>query len=104
MIRRVIISMLFLFTLTPFLDAQVRTSGDIRGKVLDPGSAIIPGVSLEVKDLATGEVRSTISDELGAFVFLNLQAGAYQLTATLPGFQTTVHNRVVVETARTTDL
>src|SRR5207247_3023355 len=38
------------------------------------------------------------------FVFLNLQAGAYELTASLPGFQTAVYSRVIVETARTTDL
>jgi hypothetical protein len=72
--------------------------------VFDPSSAIIPGVTLEAKDLATGEVRTTTSDQIGTFVFLSLQPGAYSLTASMTGFQTAVLPRVVVETARTTDV
>src|SRR5262245_52672131 len=84
--------------------AQVRTTGEIRGKVFDPTNAVIPGVSLQVKDRATGETRSTISNETGVYVFINLQSGAYELTATLPGFQTAIYSRVLVETGRNTDL
>src|SRR2546428_13216543 len=107
MIRRIAFNMAALFSviaLAPFLAAQVRTTGEIRGRLFDPTSARIPGVSLQTKDLATSETRTTVSDEVGAFVFLNLQAGAYELTASLPGFQTAVYSRVIVETARTTDL
>jgi hypothetical protein len=84
--------------------AAQRTSGEIRGKVFDAASALIPGVELQVKDLATNETRQTISDEVGDFVFLNLQSGVYELTAALAGFQTSVHPRVVVEAARTTNI
>ncbi|HXF06774.1 MAG TPA: carboxypeptidase-like regulatory domain-containing protein [Blastocatellia bacterium] len=87
-----------------FVAAQVRTTGDIRGRVFDPTGATVPGVSLQVKDLATGEIRTTTSDAIGTFVFLNLKSGVYELTASLTGFQTAVLPRVVVETARTTDV
>src|SRR5262245_10955790 len=84
--------------------AGQRTTGEIKGTVFDPASALIPGVALQAKDLATGETREAISDERGGFVFLNLQSGVYELTAALAGFQTAVYPRVVVETARTTDV
>src|SRR5438128_507025 len=98
------ITLLTVVALAPIASAQVRTTGDIRGRVLDPSSALIPGVSIQTKDLATGETRATVSDEIGAFVILNLQGGTYELTASLPGFQTAIYPRVIVETARTTDL
>lgn len=101
--RTAIILTLFCLAWAQSAFAQ-RTAGEIRGKVLDPASALIPGVSLQIRDLATGETRRAISDEVGAFVFLNLQSGAYELTAALPGFQTSVYPRVVVETARTRDI
>jgi len=83
---------------------QVRTTGEIRGRVFDPTGAVIPDVTIEAKDLATGRIRTTTSDAIGTFVLLNLQPGVYELTARHPGFQTTVLPRVVVETARTTDV
>ncbi len=94
---------LLLLFVAPVATGQ-RTTGEIRGKVLDASSALIPGVSLQIKDLATGETRQSISDEVGGFVFLNVLPGFYELTATLTGFQTSVYPRVVVETARATDI
>lgn len=82
-----------LFTLLFFISsfaAGQRTTGEIKGTVFDPASALIPGVALQAKDLATGETRDAISDERGGFVFLNLQSGVYELTAALAGFQTAV--------------
>jgi len=84
--------------------AQVRTTGDIRGRVFDPNSAVVPGATIQVKDLATGKTQTTTSDEIGTFVILNLQPGAYELAASMAGFQTSVIPRVIVETARTTDV
>ena len=84
--------------------AQVRATGEIRGTVKDPSAALIPGVSLRAKDLATGNAAATASGTSGAYVFLNLQPGAYEVTAQASGFQTAVFPRIIVETARTVDL
>src|SRR5713226_4132216 len=95
------------FTLTalaPLAAPQVRNTGEIRGTVTDFSSALAPGVNLKAKDLATGIIQTTITSATGAYAFLNLQAGAYEVTASAPGFQTTVFPRVVVETARTVDV
>ena len=90
--------------LAPFAAAQVRTTGEIRGTVADPSGAVVPAVVLTAKDLATGIVATTASGTNGAYVLLNLLPGAYEVTASAPGFQTAVFPRIVVETARTVDL
>src|SRR5258708_2279924 len=80
------------------------TTGEIHGTVLDPTSALVPGVSLKLRDVSTGLEKTTTSDSSGAFIFLSVQAGAYRLTATAAGFQTAVYDGLVVDTARTTDI
>ncbi|MGH9719550.1 MAG: carboxypeptidase-like regulatory domain-containing protein, partial [Bryobacteraceae bacterium] len=84
--------------------AQVRTTGEIRGTVLDPTSASIAGVVLTAKDVATGNATSGKSGQDGGYLFLNLQPGTYELAASAPGFQAVTMSGVVVETARTTNL
>jgi len=82
--------------------AQVRTTGDIQGTVVDPSGGAVPKVALTLKDLGTGITKTTTSNTEGAFVFLNLLAGRYELTATAAGFQTAVYTPVEVMTAQTT--
>jgi len=84
--------------------AQVRTTGDIQGTVVDPSGSAVPNVALTLKDLGTGITRTTTSNTEGAFVFLNLMAGKYELTATAAGFQTAVYTPVEVMTAQTKDM
>jgi hypothetical protein len=84
--------------------AQVTTTGDIRGSVLDPSGAAIPATELKLVNEATGIERSTVSTADGGFVFLALPAGTYKITATAKGFQTAVSSGITVETARTTDV
>lgn len=86
------------------LFSQVTTTGDIRGSVLDPSGATVPGVELKLVDEATGAERTAVSSQDGGFVFVRVQAGTYKITATAKGFQTTVSSGITVETARTTDV
>jgi hypothetical protein len=103
-IRMAAFLVLSLTALPPNAGPQVRTTGEIRGTVTDSSSALVPAVNLKAKDLATGNMLTAVTAANGAYVFLNLQAGAYEVTASAPGFQTTVLPRVVVETARAVDL
>jgi hypothetical protein len=89
---------------TTELSAQVRTVGSITGTVTDPDGNPVPGATVALVDERTNIPRETVSNEQGSFRFLDLQAGSYQVTVTLTGFQATVFKNVAVESARTTDL
>jgi hypothetical protein len=84
--------------------AQVSTTGEVRGTVVDPGGAFVPGAELKLVNESAGTSRSTVSSQDGGFVFVRVEPGAYRLTAAAKGFQTAVTSGVVVETARTTDV
>lgn len=63
-------------------------SSSLRGTVTDASSALIPGVVITATNLDTNAMRSTISDDMGAYAFPQLPPGAYKVQAELPGFST----------------
>jgi hypothetical protein len=83
--------------------AQVTTTG-IHGTVKDPSGAAIPGAALKAKDMATGIEKTTAATAEGLFVFANLQAGTYQVTASAAGFQSSRIDNILVDAGRTTDI
>ena len=64
------------------------TTGEIRGSVVDPDGAALPGVTVTVENDQTGVDRTSIADAKGTFRFAALPPGAYTVTSTLDGFQT----------------
>ena len=53
----------------------------------DTSGAVLPGVTVEAKSLSTGAVVSTVvTDGSGAFRFIGLRPGKYEVTAKLQGF------------------
>jgi len=66
--------------------AQFRTS--VQGVVTDPDGAVVPGVTLTLKNTATNETIVRTSDNTGVFNFNALPADVFTLTATRKGFQT----------------
>jgi hypothetical protein len=59
----------------------------ISGVVKDESGAVMPGVSVEAASEALIEkVRSTVTDENGAYRMIDLRPGNYKLTFTLQGF------------------
>jgi Carboxypeptidase regulatory-like domain len=82
--------------------AQTSNVGSISVTVLDSGGASIPNASLELKDLATNDLRRARTSASGTYTFPNLNFGQYQLTITAQGFQSQVFESVQVQTARNT--
>ncbi len=91
-------------TLATSLAAQTRTVGAIAGTVVDDHAAVVPGATVRLRDERAGTERETVTNGQGIFSFLDLQAGSYEVTVSLQGFQATVFRGVAVESARTTDL
>ena len=67
--------------------SQAAETGTLSGNVVDPSCAVLPGVTVTARQLDNDLTRSTTTDFKGTFGLSALPAGAYKLTATLPGFR-----------------
>lgn len=90
----------FLFPIALF--AQTGTSGQISGSVTDANGALVPGATITVTKLDTGEKRTVTTSADGNYVIANLPIGNYQLTITKNGFKETSVSNIVVNVSTTT--
>src|SRR5438552_331413 len=74
--------------------------GTITGTVSDSTGAVIPGASIEAKNIGTGAVYTAGSSETGNYTIAQVPAGTYELSVTIPGFKRFVRPGVIVEVAR----
>ena len=66
------------------------TNAIIQGTVTDSSGAVVAGAAIQVKNVATGVSRSTVSDSQGRFTVPDLLVGDYEAQASIQGFQTVV--------------
>jgi hypothetical protein len=82
----------------PVLAQSVR--GNLRGHVQDQSGAVVPGASVSIKNTATGDQYSAVSDEQGTFQFPSISLGTYSLAAELAGFKKVEVQGIVVEVGK----
>src|SRR5881296_3991349 len=92
-----LISLIFLSGIG--VSAQV-TTATIAGVVQDASGAVIPGVSITIKNVETGVTRTATSDEGGRYTVPELTLGDYEVQAQLPGFQTEVRSGITLTVGR----
>jgi Carboxypeptidase regulatory-like domain/TonB dependent receptor-like, beta-barrel/TonB-dependent Receptor Plug Domain len=80
------------------------TTGVINGVVVDSNSGLLPGVSVEVRNVDTNLTRTIVTGQDGRFAALQLPPGRYRVTFTLSGFSTLVQENVVVTVGQTVPL
>jgi len=85
------------------LHAQAIHEGTLTGSVVSEDRSTVPGATVEVSSpsLMAG-ARSTVTSGTGGYVFLNLPAGHYTVTASLNGFKTVVRENITVGADATT--
>src|SRR5437660_10354654 len=84
-IRAMLGLLLALLAVPPTARAQA-TTGTISGTVTDESKAVLPGVTVVVRNPETGATRTLVTDERGGFRALNRPPGIYSVTAELQGF------------------
>jgi hypothetical protein len=97
---RVYQTVLVLLVLAVASASAQSTTGDISGTVRDQSHAVLPGATVEVKNLETGATRSIVTDVEGRYRALSLPPGRYSVTAELSGFSKAGVNEVVVQIGR----
>src|SRR5437867_11886316 len=62
------------------------TTGTIQGTVSDQTGAVVPNVTVVLKNASTGVERTVTTDEAGRYTAPLLQVGDYEISAEAPGF------------------
>ena len=88
---------IFLFVVAGF--AQVNT-GTISGTVRDETGAVIPGVTVTVTNLETGNRRTVVTGDQGRFQAPNLAVGNYELEARKEGFRAEIRRGIQLTVGR----
>jgi hypothetical protein len=74
--------------------------GAISGRVTDTSGAVIPGASVELKNLDTGLTRVVTSDAQGNYRAPELPLGQYTVEASFAGFQKVMRSGIVLTAGR----
>ena len=85
-IRAIVGFLLLALVALPLTVHAQATTGTISGTVTDESKAVLPGVTVVVRNTETGATRALVTDERGGFRALNLSPGIYAVSAELPGF------------------
>jgi len=81
------LTLLAILTLTGGAAAFAQTiTGSIRGVIVDQSGAAVEGAVVSVRNVGTNVVIRVTTDRGGAYNFQSLPIGAYQVSATKPGF------------------
>src|SRR5882672_8210715 len=67
--------------------AWAQDNASVTGTVTDASGAVVANVNISLTNTATGQVRQATSNTSGGFLFANVGAGGYTLSAAVQGFQ-----------------
>ena len=81
-----ILPLLLLAGAAPFAWAQ-NVSGSIKGTIIDPAGAAVPGAEVSLVNASTAGVLNSVTNAAGLFVFPSVLAGEYRLRIRKQGFQ-----------------
>ena len=65
---------------------QSKNNTSIQGTVVDPTGAVVPGVTIEIRNPVSHFERTTTTDDSGAFNIPNVPFSRYHMTVTRTGF------------------
>jgi len=67
--------------------ARAQSTGTLQGVITDAQSAVMPGVTVTIKNAATGAERAAVTDSAGLYLAASLAPGHYVVVAHLEGFK-----------------
>ena len=71
-------------------------TSSLLGTVVDPAEAVITGAPVTLTSVDTGAIRNAVTDSLGAYRFVELEPGTYNVTVKAAGFKTVTKTGIVV--------
>src|SRR5687768_11073150 len=71
-------------------------TGTIQGTVTDTSGAVLPGVTVVIRNMDTGAERTVVTNEAGLYNAPFVQIGRYAITASLASFGNVVREGIQV--------
>ncbi len=90
-----LISLCLLLVISGPVYGQLNT-GTLSGTVTDTSGGVLPGVTITLTEVQTGQVRTTLTGDEGRYRASSLSVGTYQVAAELVGFQTLVQDGIFI--------
>lgn len=97
------LTLTFLAALAAPALAQQGTA-EIRGRVVDSSAGALPGVSVTVRNQASGVFRQGTTSADGTYFLSGVVPGLYELSAELSGFRRYAHRDIRLEVGKTTSV
>jgi protocatechuate 3,4-dioxygenase beta subunit len=87
-----VVVVLFAFLSHAPLAMAQSTAAMVSGTVVDEQKGALPGATITIRNLDSGQVRTTATDARGAFQIVGIPPGRYEVTAELTGFARVMHS------------
>lgn len=94
-----VFSALFLYSAR--VSAQSLTTGAMSGTVTDPTAAVVPGATVTVTNMGSGDTRTLTTDSTGSYLITLLVPGDYRLKVSAKGFKTAEQGPITVTVSQT---
>ncbi len=78
-----------------------QSTAAVQGTVTDATGAVLPNATITVRNQATGEERTTMTDGAGQYLVPSLAVGTYRIEVKANGMQTTVVNQLTLPVGTT---
>jgi hypothetical protein len=90
--------------LMPAVVTGQTVTAQVTGMVVDRDGGLVPGATVTITNPATGLQRNLLTGPDGAFAFVDLLAGTYDLSVALQGFKTSARKDILVEATERVNL
>src|SRR5579863_9903533 len=96
-----IASVVLFFACAMFAQRDLST---LAGTVTDPSGGVVANAKVTITETDTGQVYSTLTNNLGEFVRPALKAATYTVSVSAPGFKTTEQKDIILTPGERTPL
>jgi hypothetical protein len=93
-----------MFLLASLFSASGQSTANLLGTITDTSNAAIPGATITLRNVATGDVRTVSTDSSGNYQAPSLQPGQYTIEVAASGFQSKQAQGVVLNVGTTVSM
>lgn len=86
------------------LFAQTAATGALKGTVTDPSGRVVPGVTIKVTSMTTGQTRTAITQNNGSYLVPLLSLDDYRLETSAKGFKSVAFQNIAIHVTETATL